>query len=403
MPSCTPATATRSHSRPFAACAVSRRTAAPRSAVGAMVSAGRSWASTWSRKTSVRAPGSRSVNRAAASKRTSTASRSRSAASARRRRARSPSPASGRPWLIAPAHRSARPLACQTAQSTSSAVAPGRAAASRAMASSPATACAGSAQRRSMPANSSGSCNASTISSPEGRRSPPANASARRPCRSRRSASGSAPPSGECSSATADSSSSRSGSSAQRSRSSSGATAGCRCRGRSSPCTTVGTPAACSARRKVGSCNAVDRTSTAIRDQGTPSSRWAERSAWASQAASLVAERKVCTSTTPGGASGRGCSRRCAAGPRSRRPSRAIAASRPGPARYDVVSSTCAAGAPDAVRNRCGNVATPAGSAPRKAYVEESGSANATSDLPPPAMTESSSSWAGSVSASSSR
>ncbi|MCF0093875.1 hypothetical protein B0E54_02715 [Micromonospora sp. MH99] len=181
MPSCTPAIATRSHSRPFAACAVSSRTAAPRSAVGAMVSAGRSWASTWSRKTSVRAPGSRSVKRAAASKSTSTASRSRSAASARRRRARSPSPAAGRPWAIAPAQRSASPLASQTSQSTVSAVAPGWAAASRAVASSPATACAGSAHRRSMPARSVGSRSASTISSPDGRRSPPASARARRP------------------------------------------------------------------------------------------------------------------------------------------------------------------------------------------------------------------------------
>ncbi|PSK64461.1 hypothetical protein B0E53_03575 [Micromonospora sp. MH33] len=63
---------------------------------------------------------------------------------------------------------------------------------------------------------------------------------------------------------------------------------------------------------------------------------------------------------------------------------------------------TWAAGAPEAVRNRCGKVVTPAGSAPRKAYVEESGSAKATRDLPLPATTASRSSWAGSVSASSS-
>ncbi len=123
-----------------------------------------------------------------------------------------------------------------------------------------------------------------------------------------------------------------------------------------------------------------------------PSSRCASRSACASQADSLVAERNVRTSTAPAGAPGSGRSRRCAAGPRSRRASRAVAASSSGPARYEVVSVTWAAGAPEAVRKRCGNVATPAGSAPRKAYVDESGSANATRDRPPPATTASRSS-----------
>jgi hypothetical protein len=280
MPSCTPASTTTSHSRPFAACAVSSRTASPRSALGAIESAGRSWPRTWSRNTSVRAPGSRSTNRAAASNSTTIASRSRSAASARHCRARPPSPpgSTGAPRVLSEYHRSARPLARHTVHNTCSAVAPGAAAASRAMAISRATVCAGSAHRRSTMSSPAGSRRASRSNSPEGRRSPAASASARSPCRSRRSASGSARPSGECSSATAASSSSVSGSSAHLSSSRNGATAGCRCSGRSSAWITVGTPAAASARCNDGSCSEVERSRTAIRDQGTPCSRWASRS-----------------------------------------------------------------------------------------------------------------------------
>ncbi len=272
MPSCTPASTTTSHSKPFAACAVSRRTASPRSALGAIVSAGRSWPSTWSRNTPTPAPGSRSTNRAAASKSTTMASRSRSAASARHCRARPACAGSVTrmlPVLIA-YHRSARPLARQTVHSTSSAEAPGSAAAARATMSRRAMVCAGRAQRRSTRSSPAGSRIASTSSSPEGRRSPAATASARRPCRNRRSASGSAPPSGECSSATAASSSSSSGSSAPRKSSRNGATAGCRCSGRSSAWITVGTPEAASARCTDGCWSVADRITTAIRDQGTP-------------------------------------------------------------------------------------------------------------------------------------
>ena len=91
---------------------------APRGAA-ASVSAGSCWSARYSRKPAMSAPGSRSVNRAAASNRTSTASRSRSAAAppGRRGRSRRPPPAS--------------PLACHTRQSTSSAVAPSRAACPR--------------------------------------------------------------------------------------------------------------------------------------------------------------------------------------------------------------------------------------------------------------------------------
>ncbi len=78
-PSCTPATTTRSHSRPAQAAGVTRATDSPAGARATRVSPATSWPSTWSRKSAGEAPGSRSTNRAAASNRPSTASRSRSA------------------------------------------------------------------------------------------------------------------------------------------------------------------------------------------------------------------------------------------------------------------------------------------------------------------------------------
>ena len=171
---------------------------------------------------------------------------------------------------------------------------------------------------------------------------------------------GSAPPSGECSSAKAAASSSRSGSSAQRSSSNSGATAGWVANGRSSAWVTVGTPAARSARRTRGSCPPA-RTSTAIRDQGTCSRRWISRSRYASQVCSVTAARKVRTITVPGPRPGRwaGTRARCRAGPRSRRATRPAAASSLGAARKDRVRVSTGAGAPAAVGNWSGNSTHP--------------------------------------------
>jgi len=93
---------------------------------------------------------------------------------------------------------------------------------------------------------------------------------------------------------------------------------------------------------------------------------------------------------------------RWADGPRNRAATRRLAASSSGVDRYDVRSVTWGAGPPDAVRNRWVKSRTPVGSPPRKANVAESGSANPTTCVPPPATSSSRSIWAGSVSASSS-
>ena len=187
MPSCTPATTTTSHSRPLAACAVSSRTASPRSALGAIVSAGQLLARTRGRgrpRCARRAAGRRSgpPRRRAPRSRRGRGRPPRPAAAARvgspgpGRRGRSPR-TSARParWPATPP--TARPRPSLPARG-------GRArrrAAARPLA-------AGSAQRRSTAASSAGSRSASTSSSPDGRRSPAASASARNPWRSRRSA-----------------------------------------------------------------------------------------------------------------------------------------------------------------------------------------------------------------------
>ncbi len=367
-PSWTPATTTTSHSRPLAACAVSTRTTSPCSAAGARLSAAMCWPWMWSRKISGPAPGSRSTNRAADSKNATTASRSRSAEAPRIP-----------PSALACCHCSARPEVVQTAQSTFSTVELGSAATSLATAISRAIRTAGWAQRSSSPArpgcpsrsprpaSSRGSPSASASSAPEPRGSPAAAASRRSSCRSRRNASVSAPPSGEVSSAIAASSSSAAGRSAHSSTSSSGATPGCSASGSSSPATPTGTPACTIARRNVLSCCAVERTTTAIADHGTPSSRCASRSRCATYAASWLGEPSTCTSTSPGTAPGTAVSSRCRCGPRSRIATRREAPSSSGPQRRLTVSATVGAGSRVTVGNRSGKRRMHSTSEPRNA------------------------------------
>ncbi|MGY1807265.1 hypothetical protein ACI8AF_07825 [Blastococcus sp. SYSU D00669] len=102
--------------------------------------------------------------------------------------------------------------------------------------------------------------------------------------RSRRRSSTVAAPSGEVSSASAAVSSRPTGSVPRGVAGSSadtaerkGATAGCAASGRSSEDTATGTPACASARRSGPNATAL-RTTTAISDHGTPSSRCARRS-----------------------------------------------------------------------------------------------------------------------------
>ena len=89
------------------------------------------------------------------------------------------------------------------------------------------------------------------------------------------------------------------GRAAKRSTISSGTTAGWRASGSSSGGAAIGTPAASSARRSAGSERRVERTSTAIRDHGTPPTRWARRSWSATQPASCAAEVNIRTATVP--------------------------------------------------------------------------------------------------------
>ena len=116
-PSWTPGTATTSHSRPRAACAVSSSTASRRGVRSASESPGSCCSARYSVKVAMSAPGSRSAKRAAASKRARTASRSRSAAAP-----------TGPPRALASLQRRSSPQACHTRQSTSSALSPARAA-----------------------------------------------------------------------------------------------------------------------------------------------------------------------------------------------------------------------------------------------------------------------------------
>ena len=83
VPSCTPATTTRSHSRPLARWAVSTATASPDGARSASVSPAISWPARLSRNSRVDPCGSRAVNLAAASNSATTASRSASASAPR--------------------------------------------------------------------------------------------------------------------------------------------------------------------------------------------------------------------------------------------------------------------------------------------------------------------------------
>ncbi len=152
-------------------------------------------------------------------------------------------------------------------------------------------------------------------------------------------------PIGPSSNCSARSSVSCAGSTTQRRTSSSTATAGCSASGRSSPRTPTGTPAVISARRSVPSTPAVERTTTAIRDQGMPS-RCARRSVPAMNAASSLAVRNRPVRTSPAACSDR---RRPAVGAR---PGRAAAPRR---------------GAwPRAGRARCGATRTARRSAPRR-------------------------------------
>ena len=146
-----------------------------------------------------------------------------------------------------------------------------------------------------------------------------------------------------------------------------GATAGCATSGTSSPATEDGTPATASARRSAGRCRSVDRTITAISRHGTPSSRCAARSRWATYAASSPAVRSACTSTRPGGVPRTGRRSRCAAGPGSRAAIRRLNASSVAPDRRDAPSATTGTGCPDAGANTSGNRRIACGSEPRNA------------------------------------
>ncbi|MFI6500707.1 pentapeptide repeat-containing protein [Nonomuraea typhae] len=321
------------------------RTASPSGARSASVSPGISWEAMSSRNTSAPALGIRSTNRAAWSNNATTASRSRSACAPR-----------APPDRLCSVQRSARPLLCQMAHRTSSAV-PCPATASSAACSSLATRSAGRATWGSILVSSRTSLTAATSSSPEDRTvvsglvygpaSPvpvlgwasssgaslsgaplpetslsPASSPGASLCgaslsgaslsgaslsgaslsgaladaasfsailsarRRRRTPIMSVPPSGPVSSSSATDSSSSPGYSATRSIVSRGRTPGSWAIGTSSPATIVGTPALTRARRSSGTCRVAERTSTAIRCQGTPSIRWARRRVSATTAAS---------------------------------------------------------------------------------------------------------------------
>ena len=269
-PSWTPATQTRSHSRPLAAWAVSSRTVCPATDRVAPTSPGSSWAERCATKARTSADGSRSTKPAAASNSATIASRSRSATAP-----------DGPPAALAFAHRWARPLLCHIAQSTSSAV-PSSASVTRPASSTAATRRAGRETWSGIASSSASSPSAMASGAPRSAASMPCLASAiRTERRSRRRSRTVAPPSGDASSASAAGSSSPVGAPSGPGRSavsalSSGATAGCAASGRSSEETATGTPDEDSARRSGPSAPAV-RTTTAICDQGTPPSRWARR------------------------------------------------------------------------------------------------------------------------------
>ncbi len=190
------------------------------------------------------------------------------------------------------------------------------------------------------------------------------------------------------------SSSSASGSAAQRRIASSGRTAACWASGSSSAGTATGTPAASMARRSTGRVFAVDRTSTAISDHGTPSSRCARRSWSAIQLASCAVEdsNRTCTLPVPVSCGLSGVDSRVGETPGSRAASRRTAVATFGAIRWFSASTT--------VRPAPGSASTSSrGSAPRKEKIAWSGSPARTSSpvLPSsPARVRISANWSGS-------
>jgi hypothetical protein len=169
-----------------------------------------------------------------------------------------------------------------------------------------------------------------------------------------------------------------------------------------------GTPVAASARRSNGTWPMTDLTRTAIDDQGTPSCRWARRSASATTVASWLALEAMTTRSVPAGTEGSGRRSRWPPGGRAlpggrdagtvagwpgaagsppagsraggRRAAgtaaggagslaaiRRDAASRAGPLRRQVPSAMIRAGWSSGVRNRSGNRMIALTSAPRNA------------------------------------
>jgi hypothetical protein len=128
---------------------------------------------------------------------------------------------------------------------------------------------------------------------------------------------------------------------AQRSRVSSGATAGRAASGVSSAGTARGTPAASSARRSGGSDSGTERTTTASRDHGTPSTRCARRSVSAAHAACRPGVGNTDTVAAPpsGSASGGATRTRPGPVPRSGSMARATASRTAGDPRWSSVST----------------------------------------------------------------
>ena len=290
------------------------------------------------------------MNRAAASNSATTASRSRSAAAPAGPPRGWPAP-TGRParWLPdRPEHvlggraRRRRRAVAGGRQQPGHAAAAGRA-----------------ARRLEGRAVRAGRRAASTSSGPDAR-PPPAASSARRSAwRSRRRPSTSAPPSGEVSSSTTvvlverSRAGSRSRSSEQqRARPRAAATSGT-----SSPATATGTPAATSARRSTGIACTVERTSTAICDHGTPSTRCACAQP-VGDVAPPPATRSAAraTASSPGGQALAGQQVPVLGADRgSRAATRRLAASSAGAGpRGRSCSATTGAGSPAAVRKRVG-------------------------------------------------
>ena len=161
-----------------------------------------------------------------------------------------------------------------------------------------------------------------------------------------------------------------------RSASSNGITAGSATSGVSSLATSTGTPAAPRARLSRGIVPRPERTSTAISDQGSPSSRWARRSRSATCSVSARSVSKVSTSARPdpnGPAWASGC-RNAAKVSASIDPvvaspdttARDSRSSR-GPNRRVTRSATVPAGVPSVCGNARGKSRMPRTSAPRKA------------------------------------